>query len=153
MLDVPTDYQHVGLDERFRAASPGVAGADESPDEQSFVLLRSLNNKVGGIDVVLPWWSNAQKGTGAASKQRFSKKEETTPAQLYAKAGKHALRVLSAAMVCQYFLSKDNGLNAASVGTQIYHLWFPVLTAYTAGVYIAPVGLVLYGLNVVGARF
>ena len=107
---------------------------------EPFVLLRSETNAFGGFDIVVPWLP-------AALFRSQKKPEDATATRKTLKdMGKRSLRVLSAAMVAHYYLQKDPALTMASVGAQVRELAFPVFAAYMAGVYLAPIGAVMYSL-------
>jgi hypothetical protein len=124
-------------------SSDGTTTEENSSAQRSqapFVLLRSEGNAQGGFDIVVPWLPEALF--------RSKKKPEVTVRadSAFAEIGKRSLRVLSAAMAAHYYLQKEPALSMASVGTQVKELAFPIFVAYTAGVYLAPIGAVMYGL-------
>jgi hypothetical protein len=127
-------------------SSDGTTTEENSGGQRSqvpFVLLRSEGNALGGFDIVVPWLPEAL----FRSKTKKEKPEVTVRADsAFAEIGKRSLRVLSAAMAAHYYLQKEPALSMASVGTQVKELALPIFVAYTAGVYLAPIGAVMYGL-------
>lgn len=153
MLGGPVSEEPVGegipdlediFDEEARGEVPCAETGEENRGQRSgrgsFVLLRSEGNALGGLDIVVPWLPAALFRSGR-------KRETAAPREkAFMEIGKRSLRVLSAAMVAHYYLQKEPALSMASVGTQVKELAFPVFAAYTAGVYLAPIGAVMYGL-------
>lgn len=127
---------------------PNIQATAGNPEEV-LVLLRSQTNGLGGYDIVVPWLPKSLFLPGQRETQKEARKDVERDAwsRCLFILGKRALRILSSAMVAHYYLQRIPELSSASVGTQVQWLLFPVSVAYVTGVYLAPFGLVMYGLS------
>jgi len=148
---MPGDFEHVGGISHVEEIPPSVekSTSDDVPPlpdltEPKFVLVHTETNASGGLDVVVPWLPERFFRSGEKRDPTIVAEEKWKRA--LTQTSRRAFRVLSAAMVANYYLSKDPTLAMASIGAQVQQLCFPVFTAYTFGEFIAPFGVVMYVL-------
>ena len=117
---------------------------DEDNEDPPFIFMETIRS--GDYQqIIFPWLGKKGKIVDKCAKSGGRKTGEVVCIRVSNRRSLYGkfMSTLSAAMVINYYLTNDPSLSSASIGTQVYKMWFPVLAAHFAGNIVGPVGITL----------